>query len=156
MMNETNIRIKGVSVPHITYNTRSGLFYSILFYSISVETVMPHDVKDALRGISDRYLGIFGGYFSIRLRKPDRDSYLIEMPGHHIGLRLSPDARLYLPSELPERSLYVLNELMRVFKVTGKLNRTAREDVEEAIAKAESGILSAGVIRAMEDVVGDF
>lgn len=151
-MNETKVRIKEVKVPHETYNTSSGLFYSI-----PVETVMPHDVKDALRDISDRYLGIFGGDFSIHLRKLGRDSYLIAMPGHHIGLRLSPDAdRLYLPPELPERRLYALKELMRVFKVTARLNRRAREDVEEAMVKDESGILSAEVIRAMEEAVGDF
>ena len=170
MMNETKVRIKGVRVPHETYQTRSGLMYAI-----QVGVSVPQNINEALAEIGQRYRQKFHEDMCASASHgwDGRDTYVIAAPQHRMGLKLcgGNTAKLFVPdSVLDERDVYVLNELMRIFGVqkyeatnvaeasarelklvpvasqkyiapnSRGLSATAISDIEEAVSNAGWGI----------------
>ena len=129
-------RIKDIRVPHKRYDTQKGVMYDI-----PVIVSIPDDILAALRGVNERYLERFSEESSFCVNASQSQngsvSYLITVPEHHVGIRIDDDSgRLYVPSEMSEKSLYILNGLMRVFGVKEKktkLNKRVLQDVEEAV-----------------------
>ena len=163
-----SIRIKDLKVPHKTYETRSGLLYAI-----PVDVSMPDDLIVALTDVNEGYLKRFGecSAFSIHAKEDRQEvSYLISLPRHRISLRINEDSgQLYVPSNLPAESLYLLNELLRTFSVKASsrssmeiessypgLSERTSADVREAVrianVKRDSGLFP-GVIGFMEEAV---
>lgn len=167
-MSNYGIIIKDVKVPHTAYRSKSGL----IIYSIPVDISIPDDLIGALRDMNQRYLERFDkdNKFSIYVRE-NGNSYRIVSREHHIGLRVADDSgNLYVPSELPEKSLYLLNELMRVFSIKpakqvpnsiertsecSRLSQRALADIEDAIRQSES-CLSKAIIDFLEEAVSNF
>ena len=125
-MNEFVFRVKDVKHPEARYDS---------LWHLPVQSSIPYNAGynlfDALREIGNGYRERFNERLRLSvIPRGDRTIYAlkVESSSHCTGLEFHQDnsAELFFPSELTEKTLYVLDELRRVFKVTSTVAANKR------------------------------